>query len=412
MSPRPRVAYALGVIALTALLVPPGWVVLAAVVVVVACGVDVVVARDTPLVERSAPHVVARGVPAPAVLEAGGGLRTVVRQPCTAELVMEPQQAVRRVEGALTGLRRGRHTLPAPAVRVDGPLGLGCWYRRSGEDAEVIVYPDVPQARRLARAAKRGQLSTEGRRRGPLGLGTEFESVRDYQQDDDVRQINWRATQRMGRPMSNQYRVERDRDVVCLIDCGRLTAAPLGDKTRLDVALDAAVAVAETADELGDRVGAIAFDSAVIRALPPRRRGARAVLASVFDLEPRPVDSDYRRAFAAVSEGKRALVLVFTDLIEDAAARPLLDAIPVLARRHAVVVASVADEELEELVVHEPLRIVDVYRAVAAGDVLSARDRVVTALRHVGADVVTAGAAAFPAACVRSYVRMKARGLF
>ena len=46
--------------------------IVAAVVVLVACGVDVVVARDTPLVERSAPHVVARGVPAPVVLEAGG----------------------------------------------------------------------------------------------------------------------------------------------------------------------------------------------------------------------------------------------------------------------------------------------------------------------------------------------------
>jgi len=412
LSPRPRVAYILGAVALAALLVPPVWAALAAAVVIVACVADVVAARATPDVERTAPRILARGVPGVLALEAAPGLRTVVRQPTTAELRVEPQQAVRRVAGSIVGIRRGRHTLPAPAVRVDGPLGLGCRYRRSGEESEVLVYPDVPKARRLARAARGGRLSAEGRRRGPLGLGTEFESVRDYQSDDDVRQINWRATQRMGRPMSNQYRVERDRDVVCLIDCGRLTAAPVGDETRLDIALDAAIAVAETADELSDRVGAIAFDSGILRALSPRRRGARAVLAAVFDLEPRSVDSDYRRAFAAVSEGKRALVLVFTDLIEDAAARPLLAAIPVLARRHAVVVASVADDDLEHLVVSEPDRPIDVYRAVAAGDVLEARDHVVAALRHAGAQVLTASRDAFPAACVRAYVQMKARGAF
>jgi uncharacterized protein (DUF58 family) len=412
VSPRPRVAYLLGATALSALVVPPAWVVLAAAVVVVACAVDIAAARRAPVVARAAPRVLTQGVPAAVTLDAGPGLRTVVRQPATAELRVEPQEAVGHLGGSLIGIRRGRHTLPAIALRVDGPLGLGSWYGRSGEDAEVLVYPDVPQARRLARAARGGRLSTEGRRRGPLGLGTEFESVRDYQHDDDVRQINWRATQRLGRPMSNQYRVERDRDVICLIDCGRLTAAPLGDRTRLDVALDAAVAVAETADELSDRVGAIAFDSAVLRALPPRRRGAKAVLTAVFDLEPRSVDSDYRRAFAAVSEGKRALVVVFTDLVEEAAARPLLDAIPVLARRHAVVVASVADDELEELVVSEPSRLIDVYRSVAAGDVLAAKDRVVAALQHAGVDVVTASAEAFAAACVRSYVRMKARGAF
>ena len=411
MSLRPRVAYVLGATALLALVVPPVWAALAAVVVVVAAVVDALAARKPPDVERTAPRAVARGVPAPIVLEAGPGLHTTLRQPRTAELRVDPAKGVGRVAGSLVGLRRGRHVLPAPAVRVDGPLGLGCWYRRSGEDAELVVYPDVPNARRLARAARGGRLGPEGRRRGPLGLGTEFEAVRDYLPDDDVRQINWRATERLGRPMSNQYRVERDRDVVCVVDCGRLTAAPLGDRTRLDVALDAAIAVAETADELGDRVGVVAFDSEVRRVLSPRRRGAKAVLSAVFDLEPRSVDSDYALAFATVGGGKRALVLVFTDLVEEAAARPLVEAVPVLARRHAVVVASVADDELEGLVREEPRAVADVFRAVVAADVLTARDRVTASLRHAGAEVVTAGVEAFPAACVRSYLRLKARGL-
>src|SRR4029079_2320303 len=100
---------------------------------------------------------------------------------------------------------------------------------------------------------------------GPLGLGTEFESIRDYVPDDDFRQVNWRATARLGRPMSNQYRIERDRDVVCVVDCGRLMAAPFADRTRLDAALDAAVAVAAVADVVGHPCGTNAFVGEALR---------------------------------------------------------------------------------------------------------------------------------------------------
>src|SRR5207248_11489505 len=171
---------------------------------------------------------------------------------------------------------------------------LAAWTRRALDEHELTVYPDLPTARRLASSVRAGTFRDEGlRRRGPLGLGTEFESVRDYSPDDDIRQVNWRATARLDRPMSNQYRIERDRDVVCVVDCGRLMAAPFADRTRLDAALDAAVAVAAVADVLGDRCGTVAFAGEVLRVLPPRRAGARDVVEALFDLEPRRVDSDY-----------------------------------------------------------------------------------------------------------------------
>ena len=160
--------------------------------------------------------------------------------------------------------------------------------------------------------------------------------MRDYLPDDDIRQVNWRATERLGRPMSNTYRVERDRDVLCVIDSGRLMAAPLRDRTRLDAAVDAAVAVAAVAEELGDRCGVLAFDREIAGGWRRGARGADAVVRALFDLEPRPFDSDYELAFRYAGEAKRAFVLVFTDLLEEAAARPLLAALPLLARRHSL----------------------------------------------------------------------------
>ena len=239
------------------------------------------------------------------------------------------------------------------------------------------MYPDVP-ARAPARVAlRRGRFRVEAGARGPLGLGTEFESVRDYLPDDDIRQINWRATARLGRPMSNQYRVEQDRDVVCLLDGGRLMAAPARRPAPGSTpAIDAAVAVAVVADELGDRCGALAFDArAAARSSAPA--APRRACRRAGDLRRRAGASTATTSSrsAAVGGLKRALVLVFTDLLDEAAAQPLLDAVPVLARRHAVVVASVARPDLAGAGRPRAGERADVYRAAVALDVLAARAR-------------------------------------
>jgi uncharacterized protein (DUF58 family) len=133
------------------------------------------------------------------------------------------------------------------------------------------------------------------------------------------------------------------------------------------------------------------------------------VIGAVFDLEPRPVDSDYDLAFRSVGSAKRALVVVFTDLLDEAAARSLVAAVPVLARRHAVVVASVRDPDVDRAVRTPPEDRVDVYRAAVALDLLDGRRKIVTELRRVGAEVVEAAPEHLAAACVRAYLHLKSR---
>ena len=411
MSPSPRAVGLLGLVAVSALFVPSMVVVLLVAAWAGAVAVDMVAARRPPTVDQKLPRVLARGVPASFTITASAPAVSLrVRQPVVPDLRVEPAEADSALEGRVVPLRRGRHVLPAPAVRATGPLGLGRWDHRVGEPVEVAVYPDLPAARRLATAVRLGQLREQGRlTRGALGLGTDFESIRDYSPDDDIRQVNWRATARMERPMSNQYRLDQDRDVLCVVDCGRLMTAPVTPRTtRLDVALDAATAVALVADEVGDRCGAVAFDAAVRRRLSPRRAGGRGVVEALFDLEPTSVDSDYELAFRTVGGAKRSLVVVFTDLLEESAARPLVDAVPVLARRHAVVVASVADPDLAELVATPPATAADAYAASVAVDVLEARAVVAERLRAAGAEVVEAPPAGLGHACVSAYLRIKA----
>lgn len=395
-----------------ALVVPVPLALLGVVAVAAATLADAASVRRDPGAARRLPAVLARGVPARLEVELAAPARgpVRVRQPVPPDFAVVPPEAADRLDAVVTSRRRGRHPIAPPAVRLTGPLGLGRWYHGGRDPSEVVVYPDLPAARRLAQAVRQGKLGGEGRRvRGPLGLGTDFETVRDYAPDDDVRRINWRATARLGRPMTNEYRVDQNRDVVCLVDTGRLMAAPLGDRTRLDAALDAVTAVAVVADEVGDRCGVVAFDSEIRREARPRRAGSRGVVDAVFDLEPRPVDSDYDLAFTTVARSKRSFVLVITDLLDEAAARSLLDSVPVLARRHVVAVATVSDPEVADLATTPPSTAFDVYAAAVAHDVLDGRSSVSARLTRAGAEVVEAGPDAFSAACVAAYLKAKHR---
>jgi uncharacterized protein (DUF58 family) len=403
----------LAVIALSALLVPAGVSALLAVALVVAVVVDARAARRRVSVEREMPEVLSRGVPAKlrltAEVPAGGSVR--LRQPAPASLDIHPREGEGGLSAVVVPKRRGKHVLPAVATRATGPLKLARWDHRSGEVAEVRIFPDLQTARRLALAVARGRFRDQGATaRGPLGLGTEFELIRDYQPDDDIRQVNWRATARLGRPMSNHYRLEQDRDLLLLIDAGRLSTAPLGTATVLDAELDAAAALAFVADELGDRCGAVAFDEDVRVALLPRRKGGETVVRALYDLEARPVESDYELAFRRAEGNKRALVVVFCDLLEESAARPLARAVPVLARRHAVVVASPSDPTLEEIARGDG-DVLARARAVVASDVLEARRRAAATVQAAGARVLEAPPERLPAVLVAAYLRAKARAV-
>jgi uncharacterized protein (DUF58 family) len=413
VSPTPRAAALLALIAPAAIVLGPVVAILLAAALAGALLADVRAARRPPRARREVPGIVARGVPATLAIDVAGadGRRVVVRQARPADVEIEPQQSGGALVARLVARRRGRTALPAATVRVAGPLRLATCDHRAGEAQELLVYPDLPAARRLALAVRSGRFRESGHQsRGPLGLGTEFESIRDYLPDDDIRQVNWPATVRLGRAMSNQYRVEQDRDVICVIDCGRLMAAPLSQgATRLDAAIDAATAVGLVADELGDRCGTVAFDASVRRRLAPRRRGGDALVRALFDLQPSPVDSDYELAFRSVASSKRALVIVFADLFEEVAARSLIAAVPVLARRHEVVVAGVLDPDLDAVLGTPPAHELDVYRAAAALDVLGARERAAARVRAGGARVLETAPTELGRACVGAYLSAKAR---
>ena len=152
------------------------------------------------------------------------------------------------------------------------------------------------------------------------GAGTEFESLREWNDGDAFRSIDWKATARRGKLMVAQHEVERSQSVMLVLDCGRLMTPRSATARKLDYAVTAALSLATIAGFASDRVGLVAFAGDILAAGAPRStRSSIARLAEqLYDLEPRFEESNYARAFAYLRHHlhKRSLIVFLTDVID------------------------------------------------------------------------------------------------
>src|SRR5271166_1444901 len=108
-------------------------------------------------------------------------------------------------------------------VRYRSPLGLAERWARAPLTQTVRVYPALRagEEQQIFLARSR-QIELQLRRSQLRGLGRDFESLRDYREGDDLRDICWTATARRGSPITRQYQTERSQPIWIVLDCGRL----------------------------------------------------------------------------------------------------------------------------------------------------------------------------------------------
>ena len=247
------------------------------------------------------------------------------------------------------------------------------------------------------------------------GLGMEFAEVREYVPGDDVRSIDWKATARRGAPVVREWQPERNQTLWLLLDCGRHLSARLGDgRTKLDRAVEAALALAQAAAARGDRTGAILFGAEVERVVPAQggRAGLGPLAEALHLAEARPVESDYGAALDALEarQRRRALVLLFTDLADPDTSALLLARAALLRRRHLVLVAAVSDSEVADAARARPADEEGAFVRAAAERISGEREAAAARLAAAGVAVASVPASALAAAVVARYLEAKQRG--
>jgi uncharacterized protein (DUF58 family) len=320
----------------------------------------------------------------------------------------------RTVITRLSPTRRGDRQAVRVTIRRSGPFGIAGRQRSFYIPGQVRALPPFGSRKHLpSRLARLRQL--DGRSAVRIrGHGTDFDSLRDYVDGDDVRSIDWRATARRRSTVVRTWQPEKDRHIVIVLDTSRTSAGRVDDVPRLDAAMDAALLLAALASHAGDRVDLLAGDRRVHRRVVGSGRTTllNDLVNAMAPLEPALLEADWPMLGAEVTKlsRQRALVVLLTPLEPAAVEESLLPPLSVLAQRYRVVLGSVADPALSSMLdQRDDAR--EIYDAAAAARTIALRNRTSSALGRLGVEVVDADPEHLPAALADHYLSLKARGL-
>lgn len=311
---------------------------------------------------------------------------------------------------------RGDYHFGDLVLRWPAPWGLVIKQARIPAAQSVKVYPNLSAAKQQELLAQRNRLLQIGIRRTRLkGQGREFESLRDYVRGDALRHISWTATARRGKLVTRQYQAERNQNIVVMVDAGRLMTSRIENLSKLDHAINAALAVGFVANRGADNVGLLAFTREVVTYLPPQQGNAQvnAMQEALYNLKPQMIEPSYARAFQYFAQHckRRSLVIILTDLIDREASAELLAYTATLMPRHLPLIVTIGDNDLRSLAAELPKKVDDVYRQSVAEELLQQREEALARITELGGLALDVPAGQLSFQLVNKYLEVKARGL-
>jgi uncharacterized protein (DUF58 family) len=268
------------------------------------------------------------------------------------------------IEWPCTGTTRGEHALRELYLEIPSPLGLWLARVRMPIECALRVYPNLRDRATAALFLRDPHVGLRVHRQ--VGKGREFERLRDYLPGDSYEDIHWKATAHRRTPAVKLYQVEHAQEVYVAIDSSRLSAR----EQILESYVTAALHLALAAQRQGDRFGLIAFSDRPHR-LVRARSGMdhfRLCREAIYNLQPRRVSPDFRELFTTVQLNlrRRSLLILFTSLDDPLLAETFEREVPLIARRHLILVNVMRTAGLKPLFQGEaPVDLESTYNALA-----------------------------------------------
>ncbi|MEZ6051058.1 MAG: DUF58 domain-containing protein [Planctomycetaceae bacterium] len=313
--------------------------------------------------------------------------------------------------------RRGMHVFGPVWVRIAGPMGLVEVQQSFECPGAIRVLPETFASREKLVKDFGAQLQLLDRitRTRQHGSGTEFESLHPFREGDDPRRIDWRASAKHGSPIVRRFQVERHRDVMILIDCGRLMGSLTDTGSKLDCAVDAALNLSRVALQSGDRCGVAAYDRVVRGFLPPQSgiNSLGNIVESVYDLQTEWFEADFTRIHAELQsrQGKRSLLVILSDLSDAETSRLQCTALRQLSRRHLVLFAALRTPLLNRVVHETPHSIVDGARHAVTYRLIRDRAQALHALERSGVHILDVEPHQLTLPLINQFVELRQRNL-
>jgi uncharacterized protein (DUF58 family) len=364
--------------------------------------------------------------------------RALMPVPRAVTLVAYPRDAVRVTVECYPG-QRGDLRLGKIYLRYCGALRLVERWAVCDAEQNLRVFPASEQSGDKAAfyLMRARQIELQKRRLRLRGIGREFESLRDYQRGDELRNISWTATARRAKLITRQFTTERSQQVWIVLDAGRLSRtafelrkdqpAAMGESeqetaeklllsvTQLDQATTAAVMLAQVIGGSGDKFALLSYGQRVQQQLLPGNGPVhlRMMMNLLSQARSEGAEANHLQAASRLKnlQKRRALVVWITEIAESAGRPEVVSALSELVRRHLVILVLLEHPELDALAAREPKNAEEMFASAAAQEMLERRRETIAKLRQQGVLVVETTPAEVGANAISKYLEVKAQGL-
>lgn len=311
---------------------------------------------------------------------------------------------------------RGRNRFGKLFLRSNSRLRLWTFTDLREADQPVHVYPDIQAVHRVELLARQNRLAEAGVKMSRLrGRGNEFERLREYRREDEYRSIDWKATARHQELISREYVVERNQNLLFLLDAGRSMCNETEGVTHFDRALNAAILLSYVALRQGDTVGIMVCSNRVERWVPPvRGTGAvQSLIRQTYELQPTYEASDYGLMVEQLRMRyrKRSLVVLVTHALDEVHLANIGRHMAEMRSPHLVLGAFLRNVPLHERLDEIPSTDLEAFQIAAAADMMAAQSKQVARLEKSGLLVTDSLPENLSAELISQYLDIKARHL-
>lgn len=153
------------------------------------------------------------------------------------------------------------------------------------------------------------------------GRGIEFSNVREYSWGDDVRTIDWNTSARKNDLYVKLFTEERERTLMLILDSSGSMFFGSRQRTKKELAAEAAAVLAFSAIMNNDKVGLLMFSDRVEKFIPPRkgRSHVLVILEEIISFEARGRKTDINAALSFIRSTlkRQSIVFLLTDMVEE-----------------------------------------------------------------------------------------------
>ncbi|MBI1345104.1 DUF58 domain-containing protein [bacterium] len=333
--------------------------------------------------------------------------------PFTVEL--PPQQRVAATY-FLEPHQRGADQFGTLFLRLRSRWGFWTLQADRPQPQPVKIYPDIQSVRQVELLARQNRLAEAGVRLSRLrGRGSDFDRLREYRREDEYRNIDWKATARHQDLISREYVVERNQNLLLVLDTGRSMCNEFAGVTHFDRAMNAAMLLAYVALRQGDTVGLIAGDQTIRRWITPvrGRGGVERMIGQIYDLQPAYVATDYDLLVNQLRYRyrKRSLVVLLTHGIDELHLRSITDAMRRLRTPHLVLTALLQNVPLHDRMNTVPETDLEAFQVATAAEMVTAQHEQLLAVQKSGLLAIDCLPDQLSSRLISRYLDIKARHL-